>query len=216
MSDKVKTGAEMWDQRFSGETYAYGKQANVWLAEQLAEITPCENNRALFPGDGEGRNAVWAATLGWNAEVFDLSKVGGEKCKMLAEENSVSVEYQVKDLAEVELEEQSYDIVAFSWFHVPSAIRKQHFGKLLNCLKKGGHFICEGYHTSQMQLTSGGPKSLDLLWNLDEILEEWNPVDESGNSEFEIRHAAVASSVLEESALHTGLARVVRIHLVKQ
>ena len=71
--DKVKSGGEMWDQRFSSEEYAYGKEANIWLSERVSQINPPPNNRALFPADGEGRNAVWAATIGWNSEVFDLS-----------------------------------------------------------------------------------------------------------------------------------------------
>ena len=66
MSDKVKSSAEMWDNRFAGEKFAYGKEPNVWLAERISEISSCKN-KALIPADGEGRNAVWCARLGWNA-----------------------------------------------------------------------------------------------------------------------------------------------------
>ena len=61
-----------------------------------------------------------------------------------------------------------------------------------------------------MPLTSGGPKSLDYLWDLDEVLGEFM---DSLPGEVNIEHAAICSTVLEESELHTGLARVVRLHL---
>ena len=57
-------------------------------------------------------------------------------------------------------------------------------------------------------INSGGPTSPDLLWNLDEVME----VIGGG---FEIIHAAVESTILDESDLHRGKANVVRIHLVK-
>ncbi len=60
-----------------------------------------------------------------------------------------------------------------------------------------------------MEMTSGGPKSLDLLWELDEVLEV------IGNG-FEIIHAKVEQVELDESDLHRGVANVVRLHLHKQ
>ena len=47
--DKIKSGGEMWDERFSSDEYAYGKEANIWLSERVSQIDPPPNNRALFP-----------------------------------------------------------------------------------------------------------------------------------------------------------------------
>ena len=208
--DKVKSGGEMWDQRFSSEEYAYGKEANIWLSERISPINPPLNNRALFPADGEGRNAVWAARIGWNSEVFDLSIVGKQKCQLLAEEHGVSVNYEVDDLELREFPDEIFDLIACSWFHTPSEIRKVHMPRMLHSLKSGGHFVMEGYDTSQMPLHSGGPKSLDLLFDLDEVLEEL--IGEKA-PQMHIIHTAVTSTVLDESELHKGQAMVVRIHL---
>ena len=210
LSDKVKSSAEMWDRRFSNESYTYGKEPNVWLAERISEINPPSNNRALIPADGEGRNAVWCARLGWNTEVFDLSAQGMKKCQSLADEHSVKVKYEIADLQNLKLGEKEYDLIAFSWFHTTSQLRKEKFSMFMPALKPNGHLIVEGYHKTQMPLTSGGPKSIDYLWDLDEVLGEF--ID-SLPSEVKIEHAAVCSTVLEESELHTGLARVVRLHL---
>jgi len=68
----------------------------------------------------------------------------------------------------------------------------------------------EGYHTSQLPLSSGGPKSLDLLFDLDTVVDEL-----TGNHapQMEIVYAKVESTELDESDLHRGHAKVVRIQL---
>ena len=71
----------------------------------------------------------------------------------------------------------------------------------------------EGYHTSQMPLQSGGPKSLDLLFDLDEVLGELIGKDAP---QMHIIHTAVTSTILDESTLHKGQARVVRFHLQRK
>ena len=201
----VKSGAESWNARFSGDGWAYGKEANAWLAERIKP----GNGNALVPADGEGRNAVWIASQGYDTTVFDLSDVGKEKCAQLAKERSVSVHYEVDDLELRDFSKQEYDLIACSWFHVPWTIFCEHYPRMLSSLKPGGEFICEGYHTSQLEMTSGGPKSLDLLWDLDQVLA----VIGEG---FTIKHAKVDTVQLDESNLHRGPAHVVRLHMIRQ
>ena len=57
---KFRIGAEAWNNRFSGDGWAYGKEPNEWLK---LRIQP-NNGKALVPADGEGRNAVYIASLG--------------------------------------------------------------------------------------------------------------------------------------------------------
>jgi len=200
----VKFGADAWNARFSGDGWAYGKEPNAWLEERIKPGT----GKALVPADGEGRNAVWIASLGYDTTVFDLSDIGREKCALLAAEKGVEVVYEVDDLSIRDFSTSTYDLIACSWFHVPWSMFCEHYPRMLSSLKSGGEFICEGYHTSQMDMTSGGPKSLDLLWDLDEVME----VISEG---FIIKHAKVETVELDESDLHRGPAHVVRLHLIK-
>ncbi len=203
-----KIGADAWNERFSGEGWAYGCEANDWLRMRIRPPAVADA-RALVPADGEGRNAVWLASLGYTAEVFDLSAVGKEKCALLARERGVEVQYEVDDLEFREFPEEKYDLIACSWFHVPWAVFTEHYPRMLSSLKSGGEFVCEGYHTSQLGMTSGGPQNLDLLWDLGEVL------DVIGDG-FEVMHADVEQVVLDESDLHRGPANVVRLHLLKR
>ena len=202
---KLRIGAEAWNNRFSGDGWAYGKEPNEWLK---IRIQP-GNRKALVPADGEGRNAVYIASLGYETTVFDLSDVGKSKCAILAKEKSVQVDYQVDDIATRGFKNEYYDLIACSWFHIPWELFAIHYPRMLKSLKPGGDFICEGYHTSQLELNSGGPKSLDLLWDLDEVMD----VISDG---FDVIHAEVESIELDESDLHRGPAKVVRIHLKRK
>ena len=201
---KVKFGAEAWNERFRGDGWAYGKEPNAWLAQRIKPGT----GKALVPADGEGRNAVWIAAQGYTTTVFDLSNVGREKCALLAKEKGVEVRYEVDDLVDRDFPTEYYDLIACSWFHVPWDIFTIHYPRMLASLKSGGEFVCEGYHTSQMEMTSGGPKSLDLLWDLNEVMDVIG-------AQFDASHAEVETVELDESDLHRGIAHVVRLHLIR-
>lgn len=54
--------AKFWNDRYRAGEYVYGETPNKFLAEKLAGLKP---GKILFPADGEGRNSVYAATLGW-------------------------------------------------------------------------------------------------------------------------------------------------------
>jgi hypothetical protein len=209
--DQTSDGS-MWDRRFAEPDYAYGTEANVWLQSIVETLAPEPNPEALFPADGEGRNAVWAATEGWKATVFDLSKEGERKCRLLAEGHGVQVNYEVDDLVLRTFPDERYALIACSWFHTPPPIRKKHMPRMLHALAPGGHFVMEGYHKTQLNFSSGGPKSFDLLFDLDEVVEELTGPTAPPMS---VLYAAVEETVLDESDLHRGPASVVRIHLVR-
>jgi hypothetical protein len=44
----------MWDERYSGETHAYGTEPNDFLKEMAARLP---TGKILCLGEGEGRNA---------------------------------------------------------------------------------------------------------------------------------------------------------------
>jgi hypothetical protein len=49
----------MWNDRYGKIEFAYGEQPNNFLKEQLIKIPA---GTILFPAEGEGRNAIYAAT----------------------------------------------------------------------------------------------------------------------------------------------------------
>lgn len=67
---------EFWNQRYASVDYAYGTSPNLFYREKLEFVSP---GKILFPAEGEGRNAVYAAKSGWNVTAFDLSTEGKKK-----------------------------------------------------------------------------------------------------------------------------------------
>ena len=53
---------EFWNSRYQEKEYAYGLEPNLFFKSELIKLIP---GKALFPAEGEGRNAVFAAKSGW-------------------------------------------------------------------------------------------------------------------------------------------------------
>lgn len=72
---------ERWNERYSTDEFAYGEEPNAYFKEQLDKLNA---GAILFPAEGEGRNAVFAATRGWRVAAFDISTEGKKKALRLA------------------------------------------------------------------------------------------------------------------------------------
>ena len=69
----------------------------------------------------------------------------------------------------------SFDVLAFSYAHFPSAQRAHIYQRLAAALKPGGHVIVEVFGKRQIEYqalhASGGPKDVDFLFTLDDLRE---------------------------------------------
>ena len=51
---------DFWNNRYNQKDYAYGTQANQFFTKQIQNLQP---GKALFPAEGEGRNAVYVVRV---------------------------------------------------------------------------------------------------------------------------------------------------------
>ena len=123
---------QRWDDRYKSEEFAYGEEPNNYLKQQIEKLNPCS---ILFPAEGEGRNAIFAAKLGWKVSAFDISEEGRNKALRLAENNNVSLDYQVGELETLDFKEEQFDAIALIYAHFPAEI-KSDIHKQLNALLK--------------------------------------------------------------------------------
>ena len=91
----------MWDARYSGAEYVYGTAPNDFLASVADQIP---KGWVLSLAEGEGRNAVYLAGLGYKVLAVDSSAVGLGKAQQLAKEYDVAIETRVADLADFAIE----------------------------------------------------------------------------------------------------------------
>lgn len=76
-----------WDQRYAEDGFVYGPHPNLFFCKELGKLKP---GRLLLPGEGEGRNAVYAARRGWEVVAFDQSSEGQRKALALAAQKVAS------------------------------------------------------------------------------------------------------------------------------
>jgi SAM-dependent methyltransferase len=166
MTQKFSDGASMWDQRFSGDDYLFGREPNEYLRSK-APLLPA-GGRVLSVADGEGRNSVWLARQGLKVQAFDISEVGVAKARLLASEAGVSVDYTVADCEQYNWTAQSHDgvVAVFIQFADPE-LRARLFANMVRALKPGGVLILQGYTPRQLEYKTGGPGQLSHLYTAD-------------------------------------------------
>ena len=76
-----------WDERYLTDDYVFGTEPNQFIA-RILPLLP-KGGRALDLATGEGRNGIFLAEHGFEAEGVDMSAVGLEKAQTLAAEKGV-------------------------------------------------------------------------------------------------------------------------------
>ena len=196
--------SNFWNERYSAQAYAYGKEPNYFFANSLKELEPKGN--ILLPAEGEGRNAVFAALLGLQVSAFDPSEEGKRKALRLAEENNVTIDYQIGTLDDLQFDEKSFDHIGLIFAHFTPPVRSRYHSVLMNLLKPGGCLILQGYSRSHQDFqktnpTAGGPQNIDMLFTEDLITRDF--------SELEIISLKQEEVSLSEGLFHQGPSSVV-------
>lgn len=197
---------DFWEQRYREDGYAYGEEPNVFLKQVLDKMAP---GKILLPAEGEGRNAVYAASKGWQVDAYDFSEKAIENAKKFANQHNVSINYIHGSHSDLERYTQAYDVVGLIYAHVPNNIRQDFHRQLLSLLKPGGAFVMEAFNIKQLSNSSGGPPDINLLYELDNIREDF---DEHCDLEF-IQNMEES---LNEGKYHVGKADFIRLLAVKK
>lgn len=196
--------AAFWDKRYEGEDFGFGTEPNAFLAAQAHRFKP--GQRALVPGDGEGRNGVWLATQGLIVDTVDVSPVGVAKARRLAAECGVAVNAAVADLLAWTWPENAYDIVAALYLHFFDADRPRMHLAMLGALKLGGVLILEAFRPEQIEFQkthrSGGPRTADMLYSKAKLAGDF-----AGAA---VLHLEEKDVELAEGRRHSGLGAIVR------
>ena len=196
---KNATMKEFWDERYSEREYIYGKEPNEFFRTWI-DLTP--PGKLLLPGEGEGRNAVYAASKHWDVIAYDQSEAAKEKALALALERGVGIEYRTGNMLDVSVDREMFDMVALVFFHLPEAMRVKFHKSLMACLRPGGLIVLESFGKSQVNRDSGGPKVPELLYMLDDVIGDF--------ADLEVIYAASESAMLDEGEYHQGMADLVR------
>lgn len=195
---------DFWNKRYSEKEYVYGEQPNLFFAEELRKLNA---GTIILPCEGEGRNAIFAAQLGWNVKAFDFSESGKQKAEQLAEKYNVKFDYIISDVSNIRYKENSADLLAFIYAHFPKNNRQQIHRKAIAWLKPGGKIILEAFDKNQLNNDSGGPKEFAMLYSVDDLKNDFKNM--------RIDFIEAIETHLNEGKYHEGKANIIRLIATK-
>ncbi|TGK00256.1 class I SAM-dependent methyltransferase [Leptospira langatensis] len=198
------TWLNRWNDRYSKEEFAFGEEPNLFLKEQLDKLKP---GKILFPAEGEGRNAIYAAKLGWEAFAFDISIEGKKKAMKLAEKNHVKIDYQVGELQTLDFKPEQFDAIALIYAHFPAEIKSLYHKTLDTFLRKGGMILFEAFSKKHLEYVMkderiGGPRELPMLFSIEELQSDF--------PNYEVIELVEREIDLNEGLYHNGKGSVIR------
>ncbi|HKL32551.1 MAG TPA: class I SAM-dependent methyltransferase [Tangfeifania sp.] len=191
---------QFWNERFAVEEYVYGTEPNQFFKNQLEKLQP---GKILFPAEGEGRNAVYAATQKWDVTAFDSSTVAKKKAETLARQKGVVIDYRIADYENVSFPEENFDCLVLIYAHMHPLKRKEYHQKLASFIKPGGTLILEGFSKQQIENKTGGPRNVEMLFSEEELRDDFGFFSEITISQTDV--------TLDEGPFHQGKASVIRV-----
>jgi SAM-dependent methyltransferase len=159
-----------WDARYSSHELVWGAEPNRFVAGELASVPA--RGRALDLACGEGRNAIWLASRGWQVTAVDFSRVAIERARRLAAEKGVAIGWACADLASFAVEEGAFALVLIAYLHVPGEGRREVLGQASSALARGGLLYMIGHARHPQNRGLPGPKDSGVLWDPEEVAAE--------------------------------------------
>jgi SAM-dependent methyltransferase len=153
--------AHEWDTRYSATETMWSYEPNMFLVPRVEGLRP---GRALDLGCGEGRNALWLASRGWEVTAVDFSQVAVDRGESWAEQRGLGVDFQVADVIEYEPEPGAFDLVIVFYLQLPHDEVRQVLALAVRALAPGGTLLVVAHDLDNLERGYGGPTTADVLY----------------------------------------------------
>jgi len=162
--------AATWDERYRTKEFVWTTEPNLFLPPEVEGLTP---GRALDLACGEGRNAVWLATQGWEATGVDFSAAGLAKAGELAASAAVADRCRwVCADATVWEPDGAYDLVAVFYLQLPADARRAAMAGAARAMAPGGTLVVVAHDTDNLTAGVGGPPDPAVLYGPDDVVAD--------------------------------------------
>jgi len=158
-----KPAGEVWNARYAGEKYLYGKEPVLALKNNVDFL---RKGKVIDIAMGEGRNSVFLAQQGFQVEGVDCSSVGVEKAGKLAAEKGVTIEAKTQNLDFFLMPLMKYDSIIMTYFRpLP-----RFFSEVRRGLVHGGTFLLEAYTVEQAKAAPNPNLDFEECYKPNEVL----------------------------------------------
>jgi SAM-dependent methyltransferase len=157
-----------WNARYDTAELVWKGEPNQFLPPEVEGLAP---GSALDLACGEGRNAVWLATQGWEVTGVDFAGVGLSKAERLAADHDVSVTWVTADVLTWE-PPRSYDLVAVFYLQLAADERRRALATATRALAPGGTFLLVCHDLLNLSEGHGGPQDASVLTTAEGVLDD--------------------------------------------
>lgn len=156
---------EFWDERYSSADRIWSGDPNPHLVSVASPLSP---GTALDVGSGEGADAIWLASHGWDVTAIDISQVALDRSAAIA--GPLPISWELRDVLTWEPGVDRFDLVSAQFMHLPSdALRSLH-RRLAAAVRPGGTLLVVGHHPSDHGSTKiQRPDRADLLFTAEDV-----------------------------------------------
>ena len=168
------TMRDMWDGRYRERGAVWGGEPNRFVVEVATDIEP---GTALDLGCGQGRNALWLASLGFDVTGLDLSPVAVEQAGAGAEDRGVDATFGAATLVEGDPDGRGGDRVLLAYIHLPGELRKRGLATAGGAVAPGGRVIVIAHHLDNLGSGTGGPPNPDWLFTEAQLAGDFSSLD---------------------------------------
>lgn len=154
--------ATSWDDRYRATDRLWSEGPNIFVEDRLRTSTP---GRGVDLASGEGRNAIWLASLGWEMTAVDFSAVAVAR----GESQAASVSFACADVRTWEPDDEQ-DLVLIAYLQLVADDFYPLVERAAGWLRPGGELFMVGHDVSNIEEGYGGPQVPEILWDVDEIL----------------------------------------------
>jgi SAM-dependent methyltransferase len=157
--------AARWDRVYASEPHLYTREPNALLAGIAGGIEP---GAALDIGVGEGRNARYLASLGWQVTGIDVS---GEGVRQARAGGGIHVVHGAVE--DFDMGTERWDLIAGMYVH---GVMLRESSRVIQALKPGGLLVVEGFHRDVMQEGVDGLSGGLLGYTSNALLRHYLPL----------------------------------------
>lgn len=140
-------------------------EPNAWIAQV---ISPLKSGTAIDLAAGEGRNALWLASLGWNVTAVDFSAAGLAIGRQRASIASLDLHWVTADATDW-VSPTPVDLVVIAYLQLPAVQLTVAISNAVHSLDAGGTLALIGHDSENLEHGVGGPKDPAVLWDLETV-----------------------------------------------
>ncbi|MDA0632958.1 class I SAM-dependent methyltransferase [Nonomuraea sp. MCN248] len=135
-----------WDEHYDGHAPAAAGPPNPYLTAAAGDLTP---GTALDAGCGEGAEAIWLATHGWQVTAVDIADTALRRAREHAAASGVTtgIDWIQADLTTWTPAEERFDLACSHYAH-PATGPGDLFRRLAAAVAPGGTLLVVGHHPS--------------------------------------------------------------------